>query len=46
MLGHLVGDLGWENVLLFFAGVYVLSGLCWLPLDPNGNVFDDALEGK
>ena len=41
MLGYLVGYIQWENALLFFAVIYALSGLCWLPLNPNGSLFED-----
>lgn len=33
---------GWNSVLLLFAGIYLVAGLFWLALDPQGTLFDDA----
>jgi ACS family glucarate transporter-like MFS transporter len=32
---YLVDAVGWDAVLLLFAGLHVLAGLCWLPFNPN-----------
>jgi nitrate/nitrite transporter NarK len=30
----------WDLVLFVFAGVYLAAAACWLPINPNGTVFD------
>lgn len=35
----------WDAVLLLFAAVYVAAAVCWLLLNPNGTVFEQALVG-
>jgi ACS family glucarate transporter-like MFS transporter/ACS family D-galactonate transporter-like MFS transporter len=33
----------WNAVLLLFGGVCLAAAICWLLLNPNGAVFDQAL---
>jgi MFS transporter, ACS family, D-galactonate transporter len=35
----------WDAVLLLFAAVYAAAAVCWLMLNPNGTVFEQALLG-
>jgi ACS family D-galactonate transporter-like MFS transporter len=40
-VGYLVEATGqWEHVLPLVVAIYVLGGICWLLLNPNGTVFD------
>ncbi len=44
-VGYLVDATGrWDVVLPLVAGIYVAGGVCWLLLDPRGNVFNSAGE--
>ena len=35
-----------DPVLLLVAGIYVAAAICWALLNPNGTIFDDAIEPK
>jgi len=44
---HLVPPLvqatgSWNLVLFLFAGIYLAAGLCWIPFNPEGRLFDGA----
>jgi len=40
-VGYLVEATGhWEHVLPLVVTIYVLGGICWLLLNPNGTIFD------
>jgi MFS transporter, ACS family, D-galactonate transporter len=41
VVGWLAVVAGWPPVLLFFASIYFLAGLCWSGLNPNGTLFDE-----
>jgi MFS family permease len=42
VVGWLVGRTGnWDLVLFLFAGIYVAAAVCWVPLNPNGTIFDE-----
>jgi cyanate permease len=32
----------WNLVLFLFAGLYVAAALCWVPLNPEGTVFEQS----
>jgi len=32
----------WDLVLFLFAGIYLAAGLCWIPFNPNGTIFDQS----
>ncbi len=36
----------WDAVLLLFAGICTAAAVCWLLLNPNGTVFDQAIWGR
>lgn len=33
---------GWDLVLFVFAGTYLAAAACWILLNPNGTIFDEA----
>jgi MFS family permease len=41
VVGYVVEATGqWEHVLPIVVAIYILGGVCWLLLNPNGTVFD------
>ena len=32
----------WDFMLFVFAGIYVAAGLCWMLVNPNGSIFEQA----
>jgi MFS family permease len=41
VIGWLVGlpSVSWDDVLLLFVGLYVVAGVCWLLINPEGSIF-------